>query len=223
MKQTMRPWDAALFVVALTFGVLMSLFSMANVQGYYANSMQPVFIEQPWLAWMLAMLAPAASIALKFVPEVLESHPAKRRYVQGLYLTAGISFLFYAVLLAINFPGVADAGGDYGDFGDGPGIAATALAFIQLLAEITTGAALFTAAHHIYLKYWPDEDRTNPKYVNACEAVTAYEAELLPLEKELSELITRIAELEAQRDVYVGDMVSEFIAARARMAHMSQY
>lgn len=192
---------------------LMLLISTVNVHTNVMSG-EPVFIEHPWMAWMIAMLAPAASIVLKFVPEEFSGR-SKERYQKGLVLVTCLSILAWLVLFALNFTGV-NAPIDWGNLGEPDNGKSSALVFVQLLSEILVGAVLYQTAHRIDLIYTPDNFSPNPKYQYTQKALKDRNSELDGLLKDHESLQREISPLRARRSAEINQAVAAYLAARAQ-------
>ena len=130
---------------ASTMALLLGL-GVANVAITILGSGVPVFLEQPYLAWMLGALVPAAAMSIKSGYHLMDLDSSRRTYANGIFGLSGILIVIWVVLFALSFEGVTgeivwdEFGEDVHSGGDAIG---TWRNIVQILGEITIGASLF--------------------------------------------------------------------------------
>ena len=67
------------FLLAVLIPTMM-VISVVNLQSLIENSYQPVFINAPWKAWAISLLAPCASICLDMLPKAFKIIGALQDY-----------------------------------------------------------------------------------------------------------------------------------------------
>ena len=215
--------DRLYFLMSLAFAAILLIVTMVSVVVGLQSSGQQVFINEPWMCWLLAMMAPAASVGLKFVGHCFDSYRAKRLYSRLIFLLMVLLLLLWALLYAINFPGVS-AQFDWSSFGQAEGNAKSSmLVFVQLFAEIITGTALFLVATDISLKYEPDHKVDNPAYLQAVKAYEEHHASHEKLEAQFKWDTRKLASLRDEREAWRLKAIVAYKAARARRQQASQY
>lgn len=201
-------------IILIGIGLIAALvMSATNVYANLINSGEPAYLEQPWIAVMISLLAPAGSIAFKFISHAFESYNAIRRYTKTIYTLTGLSFIAWIGLFALNHSGVA--GIDWSALGE-DNITGSYLVFTQLLTEILVGGALFLAAQDIALKYSPELYRENLAYLNAVKARDAHLERHNALTEQRNQNHTRLTQLNAERQAAINNKLAEFIDLSAR-------
>ena len=109
-------------------------------------------------------------------------------------------------------------------FNDPQGDAAgSALVLAQLVAEMLVGAALFQAAMAIYQRYVPDTPEINPDYLANQKDVESQERVLAALMKERRQVTKVVTRLENEREKFVIENATAYIANKARMSIRASY
>lgn len=206
--------------IFLNVALIIALFmSWANVDANLLSSGVPIFIEQPWIAWFLSLLAPAASIALKFTSGFFDYYRTKRRYTLFIFLLTALSFLAWVILFSMNYSGVS-SGIDWNSFGEGS-TSGSLLVGVQLFTEILVAAALFLAAQDIAIKYSPDLFTESLAHTNAVNARDRHLKTHIPLRDERNTKHARFTQLNAERKASINEQVVAYTAARARFNAMN--
>ncbi len=190
----------------------------SNVYANLLASGEPVFIENTWLAAMLATLAPLASVSVKWMTHFLRYDTSRRRYAIAVFMTTLVVLAVWLVLFVKSFPGIASP--VLLDMADGFDTGSL-LTWSQLTLEILVAACLWLAAEDIWIKYAPGWTVENPEYVELDKAISELKPSLDVLSQSHSALVGRKTELEADRQAYVNDRVASFYAEKARAAHFN--
>lgn len=201
-----RPRDKAVFVVALCFGVIVVIMGAGNVYANIMGSGNGVFLDAPILAALLSALVPAGSIALKSVPDSIDSAEGKALYIRTINGLTVLVLLSWTALFAWNFHGVSSQL-TLSDL-DSSNTAVIALTWVQLLAEILVGVVLFQVAADIASKYAPNKCTPNPDYVEIELAIKEEEALNTRLREERNTKRGIKVALEASLQAFVNDMIA---------------
>lgn len=199
------------------FAFLMTMLGVAGSNVYVAlmASGEPVFLDNPALAVMLSLLAPAGAMALKFVSHCFEDHRGKKRFAVGIYLLSALVFLLWIFLFARSYSvtGGIDLNSLLNTEAKGPW-----LLFVQMLGEILVAASLTLAMQQIHLVYNPISPVDNPVYLDLLKQRDALVEERDKLSKKLVPVITRFTELERARTVASGQEIARYSAEIVRRA-----
>ncbi len=223
-KNSFSNWgsfDQFAFVLASIALMIALVISAANVYANLINSGDPIYIEQPLIAVFISLLAPAGSIAVKFISHFFDSPRHQKRYTNGIFLLTGLSFFAWVVLFSLNYSG-ATSGMDWDDLGESSS-KGSMLVFIQLFAEILVGGALFLAAQDIYSKYSPDIYVENIAYLNAVKKRDDHAIQHESLcEKRRSKHLA-LTKLKAERQAFINEKTAAFVAERSRLNALNHF
>lgn len=205
---------ALIFIAIALIAAL--VMSASNVYANLMSSGEAVYLEQPWIAVMISLLAPAASIAIKFMGHAFERYSSIKRYTHTIYTLTAFSFIAWIGLFALNYSGVT-GGIDWDMLGDSNGNSAgSALVFTQLLTEILVGGTLFLAAQDIALKYTPELYRENLAYMNAVKARDEHLKGHTALTEKRNRNHIRLTQLKAERQTTINRKLADFIDLSTR-------
>ncbi|NQY39354.1 MAG: hypothetical protein HRT80_04565, partial [Henriciella sp.] len=141
-------YDKFVVILCGVATVVLLALGATNVVATILGSGIPVFIEQPYLAWMLGALVPAAAIAIKSGYHLFHYDTSRHFYALGMFGLSVVLILIWIVLFALSFEGAsAEIDWDvlaHGASGAGGETAVNRLRNIaQITAEIVIGASLF--------------------------------------------------------------------------------
>ena len=215
-------WDQASVSLCVLVGLLLFPITMTSVVATLQTH-APIYLEQGWMAWMLAVLAPASSIVIKFGQSCFDSPITKHRYMQAICGLTGALVLIWMVLFAINFPGLTPSF-DFASYGESSGQGkGMLLTLVQLMAEVLCSASLFLIAQAVIHKYQPDSSILNPAYRLAEQALTAHQQQHAALEQTYSAFMSQLTQLRCQRDNARIETITAYKAAHARRHHSNQF
>lgn len=193
--------------------VMLLALGVANVAVTILGSGIPVFLEQPYLAWMLGGVVPAAAFTVKSGYHLFDLDTSLRRYAFFIFGASVALFLTWVGLFAMSFEGVtgevdwnALMSGE--SLGGGADRLATYRNIVQILGEVFIGASLFLVIDRIQATYSSSYIVKNPKWVEADKRVKELEG---PAEDALRGHQTdeaRLVQMRAHLEVYVGEAVS---------------
>ncbi|MCY7297301.1 hypothetical protein [Alteromonas sp. a30] len=210
-------WRAQDLIQLVLFGGFMLLcmgLSVVNAQASIAASEILVFIEAPWKAWVIALLAPAISVSLKMTPLMFSSLHWQDKCKKALYgLTALVSFI-WIWQFAETFNGLGappslsdmlneQSGGDY-------------FVLVQLLAEVLIASSLFIALQNLLDSYNPSTLTLNPSRLIASEQLRMDKSASEKAFKAYLETDSELVALSAARQAFINEQLSAFAIAQAR-------
>lgn len=143
--------EACLLSLAVT-GALGA--SVLTAQSTLMASGLPVFLDQPSLAWVMALIPASGAVALKSFGALFHGSYVRAIYAIFLNVSAMLALLAWMVLYAFQYHG--GLGGALDLFASPPAWRGPAFVITQLLAETLIGAALFFRLSQIASKYSPD-------------------------------------------------------------------
>ncbi len=201
------------FLLSLSGMLVALLVGTANVFSNLQAS-NPLFYEQPALAWLIALLMPLGSLSIKFISHIFITYRNKKRFALAVYSLSAITLLVWTIAFAMNFAGVS-AGIDWDSLGESNS-KGSFLVWLQLTAEILVAAALAMAADEIYQKHNPDTLVENKEYQRICLLLEEHKREHQVLHDKRCEIYGRIAELEAEHTILTNERLVDFAALRGR-------
>lgn len=166
-------------VILAILGLLVA--SYAGIQATLSDAGLPIFDDQWHLPFMLAVLAPAAGIAIKQAVGVFNDPATKDRYRQIVTAIGILAFFVWVPLFASLFEGLS---GVFDPFKQTNHFVAWGFNVGHIIAEALISAALFFQIDALMAKYAPSDLVPN-------EARP-------PLERHRDELIPRLEELSAR-------------------------
>jgi len=196
-------------VALTTIAAILTLFMGAS--NIYSNLMASgtiVFLEKQYLAIFISALLPTGSIALKYASNFMRLDSSRRRYAQCVYTCTILSLLAWTILFSMNFSGVS-GGLDIDALLDDSG-SENLLVWIQIMAELLVGSALFLVIEDIMLKYNPEVVDVNPKYTQLQKKYASLKQENIDLEDLCAKKTGRLREVEKNRERYIEERVERF-------------
>ena len=163
----------------------------------FAAAQLPIFDDFPHLPFLLAVLAPAAGLAIKFAATVFDDPANRKRYRQVLAFGGIASFLIYVPMLSALFEGLS---GVWDPFAEPNHLLGWGFNVTHIVAEALITAALYDQLTAIMNKYAPSTLIDNP----ARPPLERQKADLLEaieaLVKRLGRIEGRLAQLDGVRD-----------------------
>ncbi|MEO1149673.1 MAG: hypothetical protein AAFW83_01670 [Pseudomonadota bacterium] len=207
----------------------LSLFSSASLLGLGAVNVAttilasgiPVFLEQPYLAWMLSALVPAAALAVKSGYHLLDWDTSRKAYSLGMFGLSGVLIFIWIILFVFSFEGAtADIDWDVlnGDFTDQQdhSLVGKLRNAVQIIAEVVIGASLFLVYDRRQARCSASYSMKNPKWNEADKQVKELEGPALDAEKTAVADEARAVQIRAVRDVFVGEAVGDLRDMQSR-------
>ena len=189
--------------------VLMLVMGSANTYSNIMASGEIVYLEQPWLAWCIAALVPAASTVFKYVSHFFDYEKTKKRYAVVVYVLTIISVCAWAVLFAHTFNGVASTL-DWNTFSSSDGGKGSAMVILQMASEVLIAAALFLAIEGINIKYNPNVLKNNPDYAEITKALNKHKADHDQISQKRNAAHTELTRLKNERQKFLLHRSTEF-------------
>ncbi len=210
-----RHWqtkDKSVFILSLSLTAIILCTGAANLYANFMSSGEAVFLESPWIAGLLSVLLPCASVSLKFIGDYLESDAARSLYIRIVFVLTGIVVLAWTLLFAMNFHGVS-GGFDLESLGESSNTS-TWLTWTQILAEMLCGAILFHVAWDIYGRYMPGASMPNPE-IERLSSQILKQTKLVEADRVLrNEARDRLTRLQAMRAAHINDQIASFHSLR---------
>lgn len=207
--------DQLTFCCSLFFMVLVLCAGAGNVYSAIMVEAIPVFLDHPYLAWLLACLLPAGSVALHSFNDLLSSDRSRDRYARLISMITFVLLVVWAVCFAASFQ-IGDDMTDPEWLNRPATHTPQAFTAVQILTELFIGASLALNAGHIHSRYSKDKTIPNP------------EAEIL--DKRIGDMRVqcespqdrrwaygRHMQLQAMRGVHIGEQTALFRAIRNRL------
>lgn len=214
-------YDQICFSAIIGLAPVILVSGAANVYANLLSSGEPIFLQQPMLAVALSLIAPAGSLALKFITNVFEYQSTKKRYALGIAVLMWLVFIAWTIAFSMNFTGIA-GGMNMDDMMDTDNTAGIVMVWLQLIAEILIGTSLVLSAEDIYLKYYPPLEMDNPDYTNGKRALKEEQQHRKTLRDSRAKTFADITQLTAARNAFVDSELAQFKAARASITKIQQ-
>lgn len=204
--------DQALFVGTLLLSTVMLGAGAANIQANLVGSGLPIFTLNPVFAWLFAVLAPAAALAIHCFGHAFRTWRLRNYYRMAIYALTLITVIAWSWLFADLFHGTGGLDLDF----EGSGLADTLFVWLQIVAEIMVGSSLFLIAEHIAGKYSPNWWVRNTEYVELRERQTALAKERGAAFEHLSRTKGAYTALIGRREASINADIAEYLQRRKR-------
>lgn len=206
-------YDKFIAGTALTACIMLLTLGVANVASTILSSGIPIFLEQPWIAWMLGGLVPAGSFTLKFFYHLFRLDRTRWFYALSVYGFSVVLITLWVFLFAITFEGATGAI-DWDSLGNesGHGFLDKLRTGVQILGEICIGASLFLVIDRIHTRYSSTWSMDNPAYLEAFETRDRIAADHQVAFEHLVKVEGQLDELLASRKAYCARAVAEWQA-----------
>ncbi len=213
------------FLLAILIPTMM-VISAVNLQSLIENSYQPVFINAPWKAWAISMLAPGASICLERISEAFTHDQTKLLFKKIISLLTAFVIVAWISLFSMTFDGFSTP--NIGDFASidafETGTQDTRLySFIQLMAEILISACLFMRLESLYAHYQPAKKEPNPQWQTLDEKINHRKIERKDVVKRLEQETERHTQLVNARQSFINHWLDKLTIAKAHHAAISNF
>ena len=202
-------------LIAFILVMLLGL-GVTNVATTILSSGIPIFLEQPWVAWMLGGLVPAASFTLKYFYHIFRLDRTRYLYALSIYSISLVLLFLWILLFSQTFEGVT-GGVDWDNLGHdaGHGVLNKLRTGVQILGEVFCGASLFLVIDRMHAQFSKRHRTISSNWVEKAEE--AEEAQSAHDEKQSVRMKAegRRVKLLAARTAYVERVVAAWIAQRA--------
>lgn len=209
-----RPIDKVILILSVSAASIVLTMGAANVYANILGSGNPVFIENPALAFFLSLLLPASSLAMEFVSGRLESDRSKAIYSKSLYGLMVLSVLSWTVLFSLKFHGLSQSIG-LDDLGESD-LASSALTWIQLVAEMLVGFVFCHEASDRCRKYAPNAYIRSPEFIEADSALKVHAQSNDAIKERLNAARGLVMELTSSCQLFINEMVALYLSMRGR-------
>ncbi|MEL6692379.1 MAG: hypothetical protein AAFQ12_05015 [Pseudomonadota bacterium] len=206
-------YDKLIVIMCAAAAITLLGLGASNVVATILGSGIPVFIEQPYLAWMLGALVPAAAIAIKSGYHLFHFDTSRHLYAMSMFALSVTLILIWIVLFALSFEG-ASAEIDWDVLAHGGGESGSEAAInrlrniVQITAEIVIGASLFLTIDRKQATYSSSYSRVNPEWHLADLRVQELEEPIEELTRVANDQEARVTRMEAARASYIGEAIS---------------
>ncbi len=210
-----RHWqtkDQSVFLLSLSLTAIILCTGAANLYANFMSSGEAVFLESPWIAVLLSVLLPCASVSLKFIGDYLESDAARSLYIRVVFVLTGIVVLAWTLLFSMNFHGVS-GGFDLDSLGETSNMS-TWLTWTQILAEMLCAAILFHVAWDIYGRYMPGASIPNPEIERLTSQIHKQTKQVEADRALRNDVRDRLTRLQSMRAAFINEQIASFHALR---------
>jgi hypothetical protein len=198
--------DQANFCGCLGLSAVMLGAGAANIQGNLVASGLPLFTLNPVFAWLFAMLAPAAALAIHSFGASFETYEARQRFKMSVFSATGVAVLGWSWLFADLFHGTGGLDLSFEE----SGLKDTLFVWLQVAAEILVGASLFLIAEDIAAKYSPNTWVQNQEHIELLARETRLFEALQLAYAQLNALRGKHAKSMAARETVINRAVAEY-------------
>ncbi|MFT6660692.1 MAG: hypothetical protein ACJA0K_000669 [Maricaulis maris] len=205
----------ATVVAAAILCLVMLGAGAANIQGNLVASGLPLFTLNPVFAWLFAMLAPAAALAIHSFGDVFRTWRGRNLYRAAIFILTGITVIAWSWLFADLFHGT---GSGFDISFEEDGLADTLFVWLQVVAEILVGASLFLIIEHIAGQYSPNFWVRNLAYAELLERETGLEIALRDEQRRLNTLRGQHTERMAARASVINHAHAEYLQRVSRFS-----
>lgn len=221
-KTAFKDWGLKDKILLFVTGLALIGAMVMGTANIYANLLASgvtIFLTKPYLAVVIALLLPIASIAIKNITHYIHNPLFKRRYGLGIYAVTLVLLLVWGVLFAMNYTGVT-GGFDPAALLDDSGSTDTgaALVWAQLMLELLMGSALFLTIEEIAGHYAPESFMPNMAYFEAEKAHQTAQKKHEKIEENYAGKHGRLVQLAAEQQKYINEKTAEYIGMRSRRA-----
>ncbi len=215
----------SVFLLAVLIPTMM-VISTINLQSLIENSYQPVFINAPWKAWAISLLAPCASICLDMLPKAFVLDQTKLLFKKIMHLLTAFVIVLWILLFSMTFDGFSTL--SIGDLASidavETGTQDTRLySFIQLMAEILILACLFMGLESLFAHYQPVKKEPNPQWQTLDEKIRHRKIERKDVAKHLEQETERHTQLVNARQSFINHWLDKLTIAKAHHAAISNF
>ena len=204
--------DQSIFVGALGLSCVMLGAGAANIQGNLVGSGLPMFTANPFFAWLFAMLAPAAALAIHCFGHAFLTWRLRNYYRVGIYSLTLVSVIAWSWLFADLFHGTGGLDLDF----EGSGLKDTMFVWLQIIAEIMVGSSLFLIAEHVASKYSPDQLVQNLEHIELRERQAALSGDHKAAFERLATAKGAYTSLLGSREATINADLAEYLQRRRR-------
>lgn len=198
--------DQGTFSACFSLCLIMLGAGAANIQGNLVASGLPIFTLNPLFAWLFAMLAPAAALAIHSFGHAFRTWRARNLFRLAVYSLTAICVVAWSWLFADLFHGTGGLDLSF----EGSQLKDTLFVWLQVATEILTGASLFLIMEHIAGKYSPNWWVRSLEHVELNEREQRLEAELGEARRQLNQARGRQAVRLAERAAAINRALAEY-------------
>lgn len=201
--------------------IICLVIGATNAYAAMINSGALVFIEHPTTAFLLSLIVPVASLAIKQASMFFYYANAKLLYTKVIAGLTAFILLIWTLSFASEY-GSPTATPDF-SYSEEAGSPFNWLVWLQLLGEMLAASALALGAELIYHKYDPDLETENPDYLAIAMSLNKQQAVTHELTQIRSKYQAQLTQLLAKRDIAMNEAMAAFIAKRERFTAIQKF
>lgn len=213
-----REWSMSnkLSAVMIGFsGLACLIMSAVNVYANLQSSGDAFYVDNKVVCAFIACLAPACSIAIKFLGHLFEDDErSKKRFTHCAFFVSSVSFLIWVLLFSVSYSVSGEV--DWSSFDGGGTDLSAHLSFFQLSTEILVGGSLWLALSDIFLIYSPNRKIDNPDYFEALKAFQEQDQKHQQISEERNHNFVRKQILAAERQAYINEKLVDVVDYTSR-------
>lgn len=220
--QRVRLSDAIQLALYGSLTVLSMTVSFENLSANLLGTGMQVFIDDPSKALWISLLAPAAGMAIKNLPNMFKRSSAQSLCKRCIIAVTGISALAWVALFSASFDGLSGNLPDFSDFsleGDSKG---NWLTFTQLFTEIMVSASLFSRFSDILKIYEPETKINNPEIDHLRADYSEADVTATAAGNSFAKANDALSQHEATRQAFVTEALSRLAAAQTQFRDLHQ-
>jgi hypothetical protein len=218
----MRSKDIIQLVLFGGLTMLSFYICYSNVLTNLLATGEPVFLDSPVKAMMIALLAPAVAATIKILPGLFEREAHQSLCRRSIYGITAISALMWIALFSHEYNGLSGGMPELSDFSlDGSNLGSW-LTFSQLFTEIMVGASLFIRFTSILDIYEPERSLPNPNYNALLVDLEQVRLQAQVAQREYEAASNALQQLRARRDILLQDALGKLAGERARFNDLYQ-
>jgi hypothetical protein len=211
--------DIILSLFLFCAAMVMLVVSAVNLNAILISSGELVFLESPWKAWMISVLAPLSSICIKLVPLGFEFPQTKKLFLKFLYSLTALAIILWMVLIAQTFQGM---GGDLDvDALLESGQNSQLYVFTQLCVEILVAASLFSGWQSLLDNYHPAAPSTDSIALD--KRIATSETVLEAAQKRLGEATQNLEAIKTGRQLFINKQIEKLSLLKAKNHFIQQF
>ncbi len=209
-------WNRSEIYSLLVMSLIFIGVGVSSVASNLRSTGEAIFIESPWLLWIMSSIPLGAAIILKSFARHMRP-TIKHRYTLLLYVTCIVLCLIWIFLFSKFFNGLTQSVIDVIDaivYANLPNTteysSKNLFLFIQLSAECTGAAALWLTASKIYEMHHQQRTQRNPFYKQLKEDLSKIEQEVQAINNKLTKYVNELISLQEARKVYINNYLNDY-------------
>ncbi|WP_133471328.1 hypothetical protein [Paraglaciecola marina] len=201
-----EPPEFGKFLVLAFITPLAMVACWANLESNLMATYEPVFLDAPYKADLLALLAPISAMAFKAILEFFKTKQGKYRFKITLGFTSAVTALLWLISWAYVFNGIG-TGEEAAPASDA---AAKFYMFIHTLTEILATSVLYIALFDLLEEKFPKPKFLNPHYRVQLAKVNTLKEEVAALEERYKLAVAAEAHHKNSREAFIKEQEAAF-------------